>query len=608
MRLLITDQDSGSLKEVVFPKTANTSDKAAPQPSSVLVYARAGAARHAQSMLRVGEKGQWIMVARKDGSVCLYDASSPAAPAALEEEEQQQEDEEEGEKETEENGEKNKKQDKSTKETKKEKFGCPTLEGSDDRFSLVYEWPANTSIYPKPADAPKYDRGDCVVGMVEEYPGGIVMSLSKEGKLVAYDVIAATMGSSLSAEEKSASSSGSVFSNKTVLGSVRLPGKNYTTIAAHPSQPGVIAVAGKEIELQVYGTDWEKEEEEEEEDSLSKKITPIWAPKNVKKDHLGIASPIWIEKVFFLEDPSRTEPISSVAWAYIGEEEENTEGKKKEYEFKTKISTVTHHGEVRIYDPSVRQRPVKRLTLVPNGEFLGVADVGKVHFNIPVNNESDDKEDKKEEDDEDEELYSSTPLSLLVADRKTSTFVVNIDPADQTNLKMVGKLHGATGAISTFATFAQPLDTTTAANNKDPSAPKSQNETEQYLVTGSLDRFVRVYEANSRKQVAKVFVGTRPTGIVVLDGFETSYGEGYDGETIEKTEKRKQEKEDDEMWSKLGKAEELNVEDEDMEDYEEAEEEEEEVIIEEDESETKNNKRKGNKKSNSGAKAKKQKK
>lgn len=115
-------------------------------------------------------------------------------------------------------------------------------------------------------------------------------------------------------------------------------------------------------------------------------------------------------------------------------------------------------------------------------------------------------------------------------------------------------------------------------------------------MTGSLDRFVRIYEVTTRKQVAKVYVGTRPTGIVVLDGFEKSYGPGFDGETVEKVAKRKQEKEDDELWSKLGNAEDIDDdEDEDM------EEEEEEVIIEDDEDDSKK-KRKSNKNGGSSSK------
>lgn len=546
MRLLVSDQDSGSLKEIVFPLSTNTSDKAAPQPSSILVYAREGAARHVQCMARVGDKGQWIMAVRKDGSVGLYENSSPAAPqpsAATSNvdkaEEQQVKD--------------------AADDKKKEKFGCPTIEGSDNRFPLIYEWPAHTATYPKPENAPKYEKGDNIVGLVEEYPGGIVITLSKEGKLTAYDVIAATMNNDNDNHHEK-----SMFSNKSLLGSVDLPGKQYTCIATHPSQPGVIAVAGNDIEMQVYGTDWEKEDGDQ-----ASKITPIWAPKNVKRDHLDLPVPVWIEKLFFLEDPERVEPISSIPWSYIGEEDNEN---KKEYQLTTKIATVTHHGEVRIYDPVKRQRPVKRLTLVPNGEFLGTAGLGKIKFNVPKNT--------IQEEDEEEDLYSTTPLSLLVADRTTSIFVVNIDPSDQTNIKMTGKLHGATGAIGAFANFAQPIDYT-----KQKEKNMTKNDTDQYVVTGSLDRFVRVYDASSRKQVAKVFAGTRPTGIVVLDGFETLYGEGYDGETVEKKERRKQEKEDEDLWSKLDKAEDMNDQSEDDEDDEADYEEDEEVIIEEEEDE-----------------------
>lgn len=84
---------------------------------------------------------------------------------------------------------------------------------------------------------------------------------------------------------------------------------------------------------------------------------------------------------------------------------------------------------------------------------MGIAGVGRFHFNIPEAKEASQGDD---DDEEEEDIYSTTPLSLLVADRKTSIFVVDVDPKDQSHIKMVGKLHGATGSVGAFATFAQP--------------------------------------------------------------------------------------------------------------------------------------------------------
>lgn len=357
------------------------------------------------------------------------------------------------------------------------------------------------------------------------------MTLSKEGKLVAYDLIAASMSGN--AKEGEESKDDAIFSSKTVLGTEKLPGSDYTCIAVHSSQPGIIAVGGNEVELQVYGADWETEEGEEEPKS---RLTPLWKPKNVKRDELGLKVPVWIHSIFFLEDKSNTEPIST-AWSYLDEDDE--EEKKKKFTFTTKIATVIHHGEVRIYDPEKNLRPITRLRLLEKeNEFLSTAGVAKLHFNQPQDSE------KKDDNEEEEDIYSTTPVSLLVTDRKTSTYVVTIE--DNTKLKMTGKLHGATGSIGALTQFAQP-------QKSKGEAATCTNASPQYVATGSLDRFVRVYKPDTRQQVSKIYVGTKPTGIIVLDGFE--HEGGYDGETEEKLKRQREEAEDDLLWNKLDKAE-----------------------------------------------------
>lgn len=396
---------------------------------------------------------------------------------------------------------------------------------------MIYEWPAHTATNPLPEDAPKHARGDSIVGLAEEYPGGIVMTLSKEGKLVAYDLLAASMSQKQDSANDEEKNKESTFSSKTVLATQNLPGKEYTCLAVHPSRPGIIAVAGNEVEVKVYGADWENEDKEKEV------LTPLWQPRNVKRDELGLKIPIWVESVFFLEEPSNTSPIGT-SWGYLDEDDE--EEKKKKFTFTTKLATVTHHGEVRIYHPEKSPRPVTRLRLTQrDGDFLSIAGVGKLHYN------KEDTVEKGNEDDDNEDIYSATPLSLLVTDRKTSTYVVNIE--DNTRLKMVGKLHGATGSIGALAQYTQPAAT-------DGEGVESyENGAQQYVVTGSLDRFVRVYDPDTRRQAAKVYVGTRPTGVIVLDGFEKDGG--YDGETEERVKRQREEAEDEALWSKLDKAE-----------------------------------------------------
>lgn len=94
MRVIVTDQDSGSLKgmskkekpllykqqlyfhfltknffrneiEITFPFNTNTSDKIAPQPTSIYIYGKAGFGRHVQAISRVGHEGQWVSFKKK---------------------------------------------------------------------------------------------------------------------------------------------------------------------------------------------------------------------------------------------------------------------------------------------------------------------------------------------------------------------------------------------------------------------------------------------------------------------------------------------------------------------------------------------------------------
>lgn len=448
---------------------------------------------------------------------------------------------------------------------------------------MIFEWPANTATIPLPESAPKSQRLDSVVGLKEEYPGGPVITLSKGGRLVAYDVLAAYMASQENpqkAESSDKKDDENFFVSKTIIGSVDLLDTvitqstdtkkdkkrkedlangianndlGFMSLDTHPSQPGVLAIGGNEYELQVYGTDWAAEKDTD-------KLTLLWEAKNVKKDTLGLRVPVWIESIFFLEDQASKQPVNRDEWSLLDD--------RKSFKLTTKIATVTHHGEVRIYDPVQRQRPITRFRLTKaDDDFLSIAAVGKVDFNIPksaikkVQETIDDlEENKKNEDDieEDEELYTTTPTTLLVTDRKSSTYVVNI--TDNTKLSMAGKLHGSMGSVDTLAHFYQKeenmhffpkysyesLESSSDYENASSTVP-------QYVVAGCLDRYVRVYDPTTRKQLGKIYTGTRPTGIVVLDGFEKDGG--YDGETEERVKRQREEEEDNLLWSKLGNAE-----------------------------------------------------
>lgn len=83
---------------------------------------------------------------------------------------------------------------------------------------------------------------------------------------------------------------------------------------------------------------------------------------------------------------------------------------------------------------------------------------------------------------------------------------------------------------------------------------------EQLLVTGALDRYVRVFDINTREQVAKVFVGSKVTSVWLLD---TSSGQNVPNEDnndeqmkkkkrpLRRSEKEAQKEDPDQVWEEL---------------------------------------------------------
>ncbi|XP_050036259.1 WD repeat-containing protein 74 [Dermacentor andersoni] len=115
-------------------------------------------------------------------------------------------------------------------------------------------------------------------------------------------------------------------------------GADVYRMRQHPRKEGIVATGGKENELKL----WDLENLE----------TPVFTAKNVKNDFLDLRVPVWVTDMDFMNDSE-------------------------------KIIAITGHHQVRVYDPSSRQRrpvvdfefdeyPLTCLSLTPRPEQVVV--------------------------------------------------------------------------------------------------------------------------------------------------------------------------------------------------------------------------------------------
>lgn len=162
------------------------------------------------------------------------------------------------------------------------------------------------------------------------------------------------------------------------------------------------------------------------------------------------------------------------------------------------LLSVTRYGHVRFYDTTHGRKPKSSHTLT-NRPIL----------NVGLLNESN-------------EIICSDDHTM------TATF-------DFTNGKLMGKFKGAVGAV------------------------QGVHLSEGLLCTGGLDRYVRVFDVESRETVAKCFVGSKISEVLILDGEDLE--EEDEPEQVEDGKKKSNKKkraleeaeaeDEDEVWNQL---------------------------------------------------------
>lgn len=156
--------------------------------------------------------------------------------------------------------------------------------------------------------------------------------------------------------------------------------------------------------------------------------------------------------------------------------------------------TTTRYGQVRKYDTSHGRKPIysKKLSDTPL---------------VTLKLTADDK--------------------IICSDTKTTTGIFDINKG-----VLLGKFKGATGAT-------QSIDTVDGK-----------------LAAGSLDRYVRVFDIDTREQLAKVFIGTKISSVVLLDSEDPLTEEEVKEIELKESKARAiedEEEDDEELWKTLDK-------------------------------------------------------
>lgn len=280
---------------------------------------------------------------------------------------------------------------------------------------------------------------------------------------------------------------------------IKLPGnKRISAFIHNPHADGIFACGGKENDARVvrlFKGEITTKVFETENKEDFFKPEVIFTARNVKNDHLDLRPPIWISKILFFK-----------------------EGPKDGFKF----LTATRYGQVRIYDTTHGKRPIHDYKVCEKP-------IVTLHF-----------ADSREE----EIIISDThnlvaKYSLTKIDSKAfKTHSASAGEITKPVSKLLGKFSagGNTGAIFGVNIYDNEI-----------------------ISTGGLDRYLRVYDLESRDILAKVYLGVQISDVLMLDSEdEEEEVEAEQTEKQSKLEKRKRriameenESDEEELWNQL---------------------------------------------------------
>ncbi|KAK9332783.1 hypothetical protein V1520DRAFT_367558 [Lipomyces starkeyi] len=257
-----------------------------------------------------------------------------------------------------------------------------------------------------------------------------------------------------------------------------LLGEPINAFRVHPNQPNIIAYGGKERELEISvienicrrESDSTTDSESDQSSSWYIAAIPtgrtlsrrkLWKAKNVKNDELDLRVPVWISDIRFLDV-----------------------NRNSETDFRLAIST--RFGHVRVYETKYSRKPI---------------------VNVEVG---------------DHPLIALSPYindhEIIYCDTNSTTARFNL-----INGCKGGHYSGAAGSVLCLDSFFPQQEGVMIEVNEavESSVARVPSGDVPLLATGGLDRFLRVYNLQTRELVAKVFVGAKLSAVCIVDGNST---------------------------------------------------------------------------------------
>lgn len=177
----------------------------------------------------------------------------------------------------------------------------------------------------------------------------------------------------------------------------------------------------------------------------------------------------------------------------------------------TKFISVTKYGQMRMYDTSAKTAPIHDFKIGPK-PIIQVA----LYKDNAILSDTTNLIGK----------YSLTKIDQ----NATKINSASAGQLTRPSVRLLGKFNEGGNVGATHAIF---------------------NYNDNIIATGGLDRYLRVFDAESRKLVAKVYVGTQISSIIILSDDETA------NEVVKLTKKKRvvvDDEEADDMWNELEKA------------------------------------------------------
>lgn len=257
--------------------------------------------------------------------------------------------------------------------------------------------------------------------------------------------------------------------------------KPISAFTQHPSQPGVFAFGGKENDLQVV--------------ELFDDKTTLKSFNKLSKDSKLSFKSIYVAKNVKPDHLDLRVPIWINQIKFVDSENDGS----------YKLVTTTNYGQIRIHKTSHGKRPLNdfkicdqgliSLEIVDDNEACIVANTGSLIAK-----------------------YSLTKIDENAHKTNSASAGTVIKPV----AKLLGRFSEGTNTGATYALTSQ----------------------DDIVVTGGLDRYLRVFDLESRSQISKIYLGIEISDILILDT-EDEIDPNAPVEPVKKS-KRKREDNDEE--------------------------------------------------------------